>query len=425
MDSFYIVGGNQLNGEVVIGCAKNSILPILAACILVQDDVYLENVPKYSDVIAMTKILSHLGAKIEWKGDDLLLNCKNICLCDVPDELACVVRSSIFTLGPISARLGKAKVAYPGGCDIGIRPIDIHLSGLRHFGCKIIEKNGYIYSDASKLKCADFMLPFASVGATENIMMLASLTDGESRIYNPAKEPEIVDLACFLNACGADISGQGGNVIAINGVKKLHGTKYKAISDRIEAGTFMIATAMCGGEVILKNADINHNQSLICKLRKTTCQIEGDSDNIIVKSHNRPLSFGEVETEIYPGFPTDLQAPICSLASICDGYSIIIENLFESRFKHVGELLKMGCDIRIKNGVAFIRGKEKIFGASVSATDLRGGASLVLAGLVADGYTTVDNIKYIDRGYYNFEDKLSSLGANIKRIKCEKKVDNC
>ena len=425
MESFYIVGGSPLYGTVKIDSAKNSLLPVLAACILVKGEILLKDVPRYRDVESMTKILSHLGAKVERKGDDLYLDCSQLSAADVPDEMARVVRSSVFTLGPITARMGKAKVAYPGGCDIGLRPIDIHLAGLRQLGAKVVDKNGYIYVDGSKLSASDVMLSFPSVGATENIMMLSVFIEGQTRIFNPAREPEIVDLQNFLNSCGAKITGAGGNVIAIEGVKSLHGCEYKVIPDRIESGTILIAGAMCHGEIELEGALSSHNHAFLTKLMKTTCKIKCYNDKIILKSTRRPKSFLEVETAVYPGFPTDLQAPMMALACVSEGYSMICENLFESRFKHVGELMKMGGDIRCKNGICVICGKKKIYGADVKSPDLRGGAALVLAGLAAEGYTTVNNIEYIDRGYYHLEDKLSSLGASIKRIGCEKGVDNC
>ena len=429
MESFYIVGGKRLEGEVVIDSAKNALLPILAGCILVEDEILLENVPKYSDVLYMCKIIEHLGGKTKFiKGnfsnDDLYIDCRDIIYSDVPNELASKVRSSIFTLGSILGRKKIAKVSYPGGCDIGLRPIDIHLAGLKQMGCKVVDKNGYIYADASKLKANDVMLSFPSVGATENIMMLGAMTEGTTRIFNPAREPEIVDLQNFLNSCGASIKGAGSNLITINGVKRLHSTKYQTIGDRIEAGTFLIAGAMCGKRLVLKNAKKEHLQELLVKLSKTTCNLKYIDDKIIIENKGRPQSFGEVETAVYPGFPTDLQAQMFALVSISEGYSLIIENLFESRFKHIGELLKMGCDIRCKNNVGIIKGKEKIYGADVVCPDLRGGASLVLAGLVAEGYTTINNIELIDRGYYHIEDKITKLGGSIKRIASEEKVGN-
>ena len=416
MDKFFIVGGHSLSGEVEIDSAKNSLLPIMAACILVEGEVILKKVPKYNDVLAMCRILENLGAKIIWQDDNLIVNCSSLNLNEVPYELASPVRASIFTLGAIIARQKSAKVSYPGGCDIGLRPIDIHLNGLRSLGCKIIEKNGYIYADGANSKAGDFMLPFPSVGATENLMMFATNLNGETRIFNPAKEPEIVDLQNFINCCGGDVNGAGSNMIVINGASKLNGCEYKVIPDRIEAGTLMIATAMCGGKIVLKNAEYEHNQSLAKKLLLAHTRLRYRDNEIIVSSSGRPLSFGEIETAVYPGFPTDLQAQMMSLASISKGYSLICENLFESRFKHVSELKKMGAEIRCKNGICIVNGKKKLYGADVSTTDLRGGASLVLAGLVAEGYTTIDNVNLIDRGYYQLEKKLSQLGCDIKRM---------
>ena len=416
MEKFFVVGGKPLNGEIEIDCAKNALLPIIAGCILVEDEVILEKVPKYSDVLAMCEIIKNLGGTCVWQEDNLVINCRDINKCEVPNELASPVRASIFTLGALVSRLRKAKVSYPGGCDIGLRPIDIHINGLKALDCKVIEKNGYIYADGENLKSNDYMLSFPSVGATENIMMLAALLEGETRIFNPAREPEIVDLQNFINACGGKISGAGTNMIVVNGVKKLYGTTYKTIPDRIEAGTYIIATAMCGGKVTLKNARKDHNQALINKLSQSNCKIKSFDDRITISSNGRPLSFGEIETAVYPGFPTDLQAQMMALASVSKGYSLIIENLFESRFKHVSELIKMGCDIRCKNGICIINGRKKIYGADVTSTDLRGGACLVLAGLVAEGYTTIDKISLIDRGYYKMEEKLTTLGADIKRM---------
>lgn len=415
MSKFFIIGGNQLNGEIEMDCAKNAILPILAGCILIEGEVVLHKIPKYSDVLAMCDILSELGAKVVWQGDSLIVNCS--CLSDVtvPNELAGKVRASIFTLGAILSRQKKAKVSYPGGCAIGLRPIDIHLNGVKSFGGKIVEKNGYIYADGQNLKAGDFMLPFASVGATENLMMLACLIEGESRIFNPAKEPEIVDLQSFLNKAGADIYGAGTNMIVVRGKQRLFGCEFTPISDRIEAGTFMVATAMCGGKVRLKGANGKDNLCLIEKLKKSGCEIEVSGSGIVVKQKNRPKSFGEIETAVYPGFPTDMQPQMMALACISEGYSLICENLFESRFKHASELIKMGGDIKLKNGVCVVRGKEKLYGAVVISTDLRGGVSLVLAGLKSEGYTTVDKIELIDRGYFKLEDKITLLGGEIKR----------
>ena len=416
MDKFFINGGNRLEGEISISCAKNSLLPILAGTILVNGQVILKDVPKYRDVNAMCEILSSLGGKVIWQGDNLIIDCSNLDKNEISHELASPVRSSIFTLGPILARLGSAKVSYPGGCDIGLRPIDIHLNALKELGCKIIEKNGYIYGQKNKRLKNQVWLKFPSVGATENIIMFASLFEGETIIYNPAKEPEIVDLANFLNKCGAKISGAGSDVVSIEGVKKLHGCEYKAIPDRIECGTFLIAGAMNEGNVLIKNAIIDHNSLLLEKLQLCGCKIVKGKKSIRLIAPKRLESFGDIETAVYPGFPTDLQPQMVALASVCNGCSIVFENVFESRFNYVGELLKMGCDIKFKSSVCIVRGKNKLYGADVCATDLRGGASLVLAGLYSEGYTTIDKISLIDRGYYQFEQKLSSIGGDIKRI---------
>ena len=416
MDKFFINGGNRLEGEISISCAKNSLLPILAGTILVNGQVILKDVPKYRDVNAMCEILSSLGGKVIWQGDNLIIDCSNLDKNEISHELASPVRSSIFTLGPILARLGSAKVSYPGGCDIGLRPIDIHLNALKELGCKIIEKNGYIYGQKNKRLKNQVWLKFPSVGATENIIMFASLFEGETIIYNPAKEPEIVDLANFLNKCGAKISGAGSDVVSIEGVKKLHGCEYKAIPDRIECGTFLIAGAMNEGNVLIKNAIIDHNSLLLEKLQLCGCKIVKGKKSIRLIAPKRLESFGDIETAVYPGFPTDLQPQMVALASLCNGCSIVFENVFESRFNYVGELLKMGCDIKFKSSVCIVRGKNKLYGADVCATDLRGGASLVLAGLYSEGYTTIDKISLIDRGYYQFEQKLSSIGGDIKRI---------
>lgn len=416
MDKFFINGGNRLEGEISISCAKNSLLPILAGTILVNGQVILKDVPKYRDVNAMCEILSSLGGKVIWQGDNLIIDCSNLDKNEISHELASPVRSSIFTLGPILARLGSAKVSYPGGCDIGLRPIDIHLNALKELGCKIIEKNGYIYGQKNKRLKNQVWLKFPSVGATENIIMFASLFEGETIIYNPAKEPEIVDLANFLNKCGAKISGAGSDVVSIEGVKKLHGCEYKAIPDRIECGTFLIAGAMNEGDVLIKNAIIDHNSLLLEKLQLCGCKIVKGKKSIRLIAPKRLESFGDIETAVYPGFPTDLQPQMVALASVCNGCSIVFENVFESRFNYVGELLKMGCDIKFKSSVCIVRGKNKLYGADVCATDLRGGASLVLAGLYSEGYTTIDKISLIDRGYYQFEQKLSSIGGDIKRI---------
>ncbi|MBO5022664.1 MAG: UDP-N-acetylglucosamine 1-carboxyvinyltransferase [Clostridia bacterium] len=417
MEQFFVVGGKPLNGEVEIFGAKNSLLPIIASSILVDDEVCIENAVPYSDVLAMCKIIEGLGGKAKWQGQRLILDCRNLSADTVSHEVASVVRSSIFTLGPILARMKSAKVAYPGGCDIGLRPIDLHLGGLRTLGAKVVEKNGYIYAGVLNKNGGDVTLSFPSVGATENLMMYATSLQGQTRIFNCAQEPEIVDLQNFINACGGQVSGAGESVITITGGKKLHGASHYVIPDRIEAGTYMIAVAMCGGRVVLKNAIASHNDKLIAKLMQTACKIKVKDDTIEVLADGHPKNLGEVETGVYPAFPTDLQSQITALACVSEGYSLIIENLFEARNKHIGELLKMGADIRMRGGIAIVKGRDMLYGADLVTPDLRGGASLVLASLRAEGYSTIKNIGLIDRGYYKIEEKLASLGAEIKRIK--------
>lgn len=416
MSKFFINGGKALNGEVEVESAKNSLLPILAACNLIDGVVRLNKVPKFLDILSMCEILDYMGGKTYWQEDSLFVDmtCPN--KSDVPNLLADKVRASIFMMGPILARHKKCKIAYPGGCDIGLRPIDLHLSGMRALGAKVVEKNGYIYCDGSNMRGGDVILNFPSVGATENIMMTAVLTKGKTRIYNCAKEPEIVDLQNFLNACGGKVYNAGCSVIEIEGVEKLHGIEYQTIPDRIIAGTYMIACAMCGGEIEIKNVEPMQNQALLSKLLNSPCKIHIKNDKIIMKTFARSKSFGELETAVYPGFPTDLQAQAMALQCISDGTCMIVENLFEARFKHIPELIKMGGDISYRDKVCVVRGKDKLYGADVTASDLRGGASLILAGLVAEGYTTISNIGLVDRGYFHIEEKLASLGADIKRI---------
>ena len=415
MDRFYIRGGKPLFGEINVECAKNALLPILAGAVMVEGVVTLEEVPAYTDIDAMCDILRYMGAKVVFNNGHLTLDTRVLSRHDFTVEQASKIRSSIFLLGPLLARHKLAKVAYPGGCDIGLRPIDIHISGLRQMGAKIVEKNGYIYANGSAMKGGTVILDFPSVGATENIMMAGVLTKGVTRIFNPAKEPEIVDLQNFLNLCGAKVKGAGSNMIEVEGVTKLHGVSYRAIADRIITGTHLLAVAMCGGEVTLTGVIPEHNQALISKLCKTACQLDIKSDKIKIKADGRMKTFGEVETAVYPGLPTDLQPQIMALQTISEGTCIVVENLFESRYKHVSELLRLGADIKMKGSVCVVNGRERLYGADVFACDLRGGAALVLAGLVAEGYTRVHGLEFIDRGYYKWEEALSKLGADIIR----------
>lgn len=415
MKEYIIDGGLPLDGQVKICGAKNSILPLMAASILTNEIVVLHDCPDISDVDSMIKILEGLGSKIIKNGRDIIIDNSGVENTQIPCTLAKELRSSIFLLGSLLSRLKQAKVAYPGGCDIGLRPIDIHIAGLKELGIEIQEQGGYIMCNSLNTRNADIVLDLPSVGATENLMMSAVFIKGRTIIRNCAKEPEICDLQRFLNAMGAKVKGAGSSVIVVEGVDKLHGVEYTPIPDRIVAGTYLIATAMCGGNVELINVNSEHISSLISKLSKTTCKIYIKNDRILIKSKGRQKSLDCIETMYYPGFPTDLQSQIMAMQSISKGTSVIVENIFETRFKTAGELKKLGADITIKGRVAIVKGVRELIGSEVSATDLRGGASLVLAGLVAKGQTVIKDIHHIDRGYEDMSVILSDLGANIRR----------
>lgn len=416
MGKFIINGGNKLYGEVKIQSAKNAVLPLFAAALLTEEEIIIKNVPELIDVDNMIKIICNIGAVVKKEGQTVSIKAQNITSHNIPNSLAKELRSSIFLLGSVLSRKKHAKVAFPGGCDIGMRPIDIHIKGLRDLNVKIEEKAGYIFCDATKLACGEINLDYPSVGATENVMLTAVLANGKTIIHNAACEPEIVDLQNFLNKMGAKIYGAGSSVIVIDGVKKLHGITYEAMPDRIVAGTYLIATAICGGEVLLKNAKMEDIRSLCAKLSKSSCFIEHFDDNILIKANTRPTSVVSLTTQPYPGFPTDLQAPIMSLQSVSDGICVITENIFENRFRHVSELRKMGADIIINNRTAVIKGVPRLTAAEVNAQDLRGGAALVLAGLNAQGTTIINDIYHIDRGYQSIEKVFTQLGADIIRV---------
>lgn len=416
MDNFFISGGNKLNGEVEISTSKNATLPILAGCILCEKQIILHKFPKYEDTRNMLAILENLGAKWEFQEDSVVIYPETISKCDIPVELASKIRSSIFSLGAIISRFKKAKVAYPGGCNIGARPIDLHLKGLSALGVKITERHGYIYCNGSNMKSGIISLDFPSVGATENIMLASVFLKGTTKIINCAREPEIIDLANFLNCIGAKIVGAGTSVIEIEGVEKLNGGEFTPIGDRIIAGTYAIATMMCGGNVTLHNTNYENNFALLNKLKNNSCKIVCKGGKITLVADRRPKGIAKIETRPFPGFPTDLQPQIIAMLSISKGTSIVVENLFESRFKHIGELKKLGADIIVQDNTAIIKGVTQLYGANVVSCDLRGGAGMVLAGLVAQGYTTVCDVKHIDRGYYRMENDLQKLGANIERF---------
>lgn len=424
MDKFLIKGGKKLGGAARITSAKNAFLPILAGCILCDKPITLCECPEYVDIVNMTKILENLGAKVETSCPDgkihnncnLTIYCGNLCSSAISQELASCLRSSIFSLGSILGKQKKAKVAYPGGCAIGARPIDLHIKGLKALNVKIIDKHGYLTCDGSNMRGGVVNLDFPSVGATENIMLAATKTKGTTKIINAAKEPEIVDLANFLNKFGAKIYGAGTSTVTIEGVESLGGGTYTPIPDRIIAGTYLIAALALGGEVEFQNFRPEHNQALLEKVKQTNAKIKIKNNTLYVKIDGRPKAISKIETSPYPGYPTDLQAQMLALQTISKGTSIVVENLFETRFKHVPELVKMGAEITVKDRTAIIRGVEKLYGANIEAADLRGGVALAIASLAASGHSTLSNVNLIDRGYYKFEETFSLLGADIKRI---------
>lgn len=415
MSKYIINGGEKLDGSIKVDCAKNAYLPILASTILCQEEIILRNCPKFLDIQNMLAILNKLNIKINHIDQNLIIDASSANEKLVPVDMAKLLRSSIFTMGALLGRFKKARIAYPGGCDIGLRPIDIHIKGLQDLGVKITESHGILNCDATKLHDGTVHLDFASVGATENLILCATLGKHRVQIINCACEPEIVDLANFLNTMGAKIYGAGTSCIEIEGVEKLHGCQYQPISDRIIAGTYLIAGAITGGKIEITNCNPQHFASLIDKLRKSGCFLSIKSDKIYLKSPNKLKSVGLIETQTYPGFPTDLQSQMLCLQTISEGCCVIRENLFESRFKFVPELIKMGAKISIRERTAIVEGVPSLSGAEVYAKDLRGGASLVLAGLCAKGYTTINDISHIERGYEDLDLKLKSLGAIIKK----------
>ena len=416
MSKYKIYGGNSLFGKINVATSKNATLPILAGAILCEKEVVLNNLPKFSDIENMERILEHLGCEINKSQNKTIINTENLNTYFIPNILTKGIRSSIFMLGPMLAKFKKAKISFPGGCNIGNRPIDLHLKGLRALNCQIIEEHGYLDCDGTNMKPADIHLDFPSVGATENIMMAAVNIVGRTRIFNAAREPEIVDLQNFLNTMGAKISGAGNGIIVIEGVKTFaRFVEYTPISDRIIAGTYLLAGIICGGDVEICNINPDHIYSLISKLKNSACNLDIKNDKIKLKVNSK-ISKIDVETNPYPGFPTDLQPQLVSALSVANGTSVVKENLFETRFKHIPELIKMGAKITVKDKLAIINGVETLSGAEVCATDLRAGAALVLAGLNAKGYTIVDEIHHINRGYENLMQELNSLNANITLI---------
>ena len=404
-----------LRGNVRISGAKNSALPILAASLLGTEDIILEDVPRLRDVDVMCEVLSSLGSKVEKLGDGVIkINSANINNYETKYELMSKMRASFLVMGPLLTRLGKTKNSLPGGCAIGTRPIDLHLKGFKALGATIDVDHGNISAYTDKLIGDRIYLDFPSVGATENIMMAAVMAEGETIIDNAAMEPEIVDLANFLNKLGADVKGVGTSTIRIKGVDRLGGANHSIIPDRIEAGTFMVAAAISCGDITIENVITSHIKPVIAKLKETGCEIYEDGDKVRVVG-TKDLKAIDIKTLPYPGFPTDMQAQFMALMSVCKGTSVVIETVFENRFMHVDELKRMGADIKIDGRSAIIQGVDSLTSAPVKATDLRAGAALVLAGIISEGVTEIDNIYHIDRGYDRIEDKFANLGAKIYR----------
>ncbi len=416
MGKFIIEGGKKLVGEIEIQGAKNAALPILAAAIMTENTVKIHNVPNLIDVDNMLRILRNLGVNAEQNGKTVTVRADKVNSHSIENNLAKELRSSIFLLGAVLSRKKCAVVAYPGGCDIGLRPIDIHIKALKDLGVKIEEKAGYVYCDGKDAKAGEVCLDYPSVGATENVILAATGLKGTSVIYNAAREPEIVELQNFLNSMGGKVRGAGTPRITVEGTESLNGTEYTVMPDRIVAGTYMIAVIMNGGEVALKGVKGTEINSLISKLSKNSCNIATDNGIIYIKAKGRPKAINYISTQPYPGFPTDLQAPFMALQTISLGTCVLTENIFENRFRHVPELRKMGADIIVKDKTAVIKGVTNLVGAEVYAQDLRGGAALVLAGLTARGITVVNDVYHVDRGYENIEKQLTELGANIIRV---------
>jgi UDP-N-acetylglucosamine 1-carboxyvinyltransferase len=417
VDKLIITGGQPLDGEIRISGAKNAVLPILAATLLSEGPVMISNVPHLHDVTTTMELLGRMG--VDLTVDEKLnveIDSSTVTQFRAPYELVKTMRASILVLGPLLARYGRAEVSLPGGCAIGSRPVDLHIKGLQAMGANIVIENGYIIAKAKRLKGAKLVMDTVTVTGTENLLMAATLADGETIIENAAREPEVVDLANFLTKMGARISGAGTDTIVVQGVKSLQGTRYEVLPDRIETGTYLVAGAITGGRVKLKNTDPTILDSVLGKLTEAGAKIETGPDWIELDMRGKRPQAVEVRTAPYPAFPTDMQAQFTALNSVAEGVGTVIETVFENRFMHVLELMRMGADIKVQGNTALIKGVKKLTGAPVMATDLRASASLILAGLAANGETVVDRIYHIDRGYETIEEKLRQLGCQIRRV---------
>ena len=415
MSRLLIQGGNRLAGEVTIQGAKNSVLPVLAATILTGGEVELRRCPRLRDVEASIRILQALGCRAAWQGDNLAVDTSRMSGCAIPDALMREMRSSAIFLGAILARCGQAELSYPGGCELGPRPIDLHISGLRALGAEIDDTGGTLHCKAQKLTGREIVLGFPSVGATENLMLAACGAEGVTVLSNAAREPEIEDLQNFLNTCGGEVTGGGTSTVMIRGGRPLHGGTYTVIPDRIAAATYLCAAASAGGDIFLRGAREAHLSTVTAALREAGCAITADSGGIACRCGGRLNAPRPIRTAPYPGFPTDAQAIVMAALLRCRGAAVFEENLFSSRYRHVDELARMGADIRTSGRVAVVLGVERLRGAAVRSTDLRGGAALCVAALTAEGETVVSDIAHIDRGYQSLEQDLTALGAEIKR----------
>lgn len=416
MERIVIAGGHPLRGRVRVGGAKNAALPILGATLLTAEPCVIRGLPELTDVSVMYSILSNLGVDVRAIGDSCTTKASTLTSQTVPESLMREMRSSMIVMGALLGRFGHVKVSQPGGCAIGTRPIDLHLKGLRELGATVREQHGYITACADKLHGAAIHLDYPSVGATENLMMAATMANGQTAISNSAKEPEIVDLQNFLNAMGASVKGAGTDTIRIEGVSSLHGADHTIIPDRIVAGTFLLAGAITNGEVTVENVIPEHLESLLAKLREMGADVTVGEDTITVGASKRLQAIESLRTLPFPGFPTDLQAPMMALLCVAQGTSIVTETVFESRFKHADELRRMGASIKVNERTAVIKGVPALTSANVTATDLRAGAALVLAALAADGLTVVDEAHHIYRGYEHLQEKLHGLGARMECI---------
>ncbi len=420
MDKIKIYGGKPLRGTVQVSGSKNAALPILIASLLTDQDCQFESVPQLQDIRTVLRLLAHLGCRVEADLDKntVRMNCGEITTLEAPYDLVRTMRASVVVLGPLLARFGQAKVSLPGGCAIGARPINYHLSGLERLGAEIRLENGYVIGSAQKLKGNRIVFEFPSVGATENVLMAATLAEGESLLENCAKEPEVVDLARALRSMGAEIEGEGTEVIRVQGKSSLHGTTYRVMGDRVEAGTFLAAGLATRGAVRVEGLDPEVLEAVLVKFEDAGARIHREPNAITLEAWSR-LQGTDFTTLPYPGFPTDMQAQFMAAMTVAEGASLITETIFENRFMHVSELARLGADITIRGHTALVRGQEKLQGAPLMATDLRASASLIIGGLCAQGETIVNRIYHLDRGYEKVEQKLRELGADIVRIKSE------